>query len=42
MLKEVVAGGITTISTDFVEMGKTLGNMVLTEKTGPGVKILRD
>ncbi|HKI88675.1 MAG TPA: substrate-binding domain-containing protein, partial [Draconibacterium sp.] len=29
MLKEVVAGGITTISTDFVEMGKTLANMVL-------------
>lgn len=34
MLKEVVAGGITTISTDFVQMGKTLGNMVLTGKTG--------
>ena len=34
MLKEVVAGGITTISADFVEMGKTLGNMVLTGKTG--------
>ncbi len=34
MLKEVVAGGITTISTDFVKMGKTLGNMVLTGKTG--------
>ncbi len=30
MLKEVVAGGITTISTDFEEMGKTLANMVLT------------
>lgn len=29
MLKEVVAGGITTISTDFKEMGKTLANMVL-------------
>ncbi|WP_347841557.1 GntR family transcriptional regulator [uncultured Draconibacterium sp.] len=29
MLKEVVAGGITTISTDFNEMGKTLANMVL-------------
>lgn len=29
MLKEVVAGGITTISTDFNEMGKTLGNMLL-------------
>ena len=28
MLKEVVAGGITTISTDFVEMGKTLAKMV--------------
>jgi DNA-binding transcriptional regulator YhcF (GntR family) len=29
MLKEVVAGGITTISTDFKMMGKTLGGMVL-------------
>ena len=28
VLKEVVAGGITTISTDFVQMGKTLANMV--------------
>lgn len=34
MLKEVVAGGITTISTDFVEMGKTLANMVLKRRTG--------
>jgi len=34
ILKEVIAGGITTISTDFAEMGKTLGNMVLTRKTG--------
>lgn len=34
MLKEVVSGGITTISTDFVEMGKTLGNMVLKRKNG--------
>lgn len=34
MLKEVVAGGITTISTDFAEMGKTLADMVLTRKTG--------
>lgn len=34
MLKEVVAGGITTISTDFVKMGETLGNMVLTGKAG--------
>ncbi|WP_321995737.1 GntR family transcriptional regulator [Draconibacterium orientale] len=30
MLKEVVAGGITTISTDFTEMGKMLANMVVT------------
>lgn len=29
MLKEVVSGGITTISTDFVEMGSTLAKMVL-------------
>jgi DNA-binding LacI/PurR family transcriptional regulator len=28
VLKEVVAGGITTISTDFVQMGKTLARMV--------------
>ena len=34
MLKEVVSGGITTISTDFIEMGKTLGNMVLKRKGG--------
>jgi DNA-binding transcriptional regulator YhcF (GntR family) len=45
MLKEVVAGGITTISTDFVEMGKILGSMVLRGKTGrfrnPSKLILR-
>jgi DNA-binding transcriptional regulator YhcF (GntR family) len=34
MLKEVVAGGITTISTDFVEMGKTLADMVLNKRNG--------
>ena len=34
VLKEVVAGGITTISTDFTEMGKTLANMVLNKKGG--------
>jgi DNA-binding transcriptional regulator YhcF (GntR family) len=34
MLKEVVAGGITTISTDFTTMGKTLSDMVLNRKTG--------
>ncbi len=33
MLKEVVAGGITTISTDFVQMGRTLGEMVLTRRS---------
>ncbi len=32
MLKEVVAGGITTISTDFTEMGKILANMVLSKE----------
>ena len=32
VLKEIVAGGITTISTDFVQMGKTLGEMVLSRK----------
>ena len=34
MLKEVVAGGITTISTDFGEMGRTLAQMVLSKKGG--------
>jgi len=34
ILKEVVAGGITTISTDFVEMGKRLADMVLNKKSG--------
>lgn len=29
MLKEVAAGGITTISTDFKQMGKTLANLLL-------------
>lgn len=29
MLKEVVAGGITTISTDFMAMGKTLARMIM-------------
>jgi len=33
-LKEVVAGGITTISTDFSEMGKTLAQMVLSKNRG--------
>ena len=32
MLKEVVAGGITTVSTDFVEMGKTLAKMIIEKK----------
>ncbi len=32
MLKEVVAGGITTISTDFVEMGKNLARLLLNNK----------
>ncbi|MGC9353224.1 MAG: GntR family transcriptional regulator [Mariniphaga sp.] len=46
MLKEVVAGGITTISTDFNEMGKTLGNMLLNHNRGkirnPSKLIIRD
>lgn len=33
-LKEVVAGGISTISTDFKEMGKTLAYFVENKKTG--------
>lgn len=33
MLKEVVAGGITTISTDFVQMGKSLADMVLDKRS---------
>ncbi len=31
-LKEVVADGITTISTDFVDMGKLLANMILSKQ----------
>ena len=34
MLKEVVAGGITTISTDFAEMGRSLADMVVEKKLG--------
>ena len=34
MLKEVVAGGITTISTDFQEMGQTLARMIQDRSTG--------
>jgi DNA-binding LacI/PurR family transcriptional regulator len=34
MLMEVVAGGITTISTDFIQMGKALADMVLNHKKG--------
>jgi DNA-binding transcriptional regulator YhcF (GntR family) len=34
MLKEVVAGGITTISTDFNEMGKALATMLLNHRFG--------
>jgi DNA-binding transcriptional regulator YhcF (GntR family) len=34
MLKEVVAGGITTISTDFNEMGKNIANMLLNHLCG--------
>ena len=33
MLKEVVADGITTISTDFKLMGKHLADMILAGKT---------
>ncbi len=32
MLKEVVAGGITTISTDFEFMGQTLANMIIEKR----------
>jgi len=34
MLKQVVAGGITTISTDFTCMGKELSSMILNRGTG--------
>jgi DNA-binding LacI/PurR family transcriptional regulator len=34
MLKEVVAGGITTISTDFRKMGETLAGMIAEKKKG--------
>ncbi len=33
-LKEVVANGITTISTDFVKMGQTLANMIVNRSKG--------
>ncbi len=32
LLKDAVAGGITTISTDFAEMGKNLGDMIFNQK----------
>ncbi|MGQ1890479.1 GntR family transcriptional regulator [Thermophagus sp. OGC60D27] len=31
-LKEIVAGGITTLSTDFVEMGKNLAQLIMANK----------
>ncbi len=34
MLKEVVGGGITTISTDFAEMGRNLAALILNHKKG--------
>jgi len=34
VLKEAVAGGVTTISTDFREMGRTLGEMLLFKENG--------
>jgi DNA-binding transcriptional regulator YhcF (GntR family) len=34
MLKEVVSGGITTISTDFKQMGQTLAQMILDRSCG--------
>lgn len=45
-LKEVVAGGITTISTDFIEMGKQLALMILSNKSdevkNPSSMIIRN
>jgi len=32
LFKQVVAGGITTISTDFIQMGQLLSEMVLQKK----------
>ncbi|MCL3779174.1 GntR family transcriptional regulator [Prolixibacteraceae bacterium JC049] len=34
VLKEVVSGGITTISTDFIEMGKQLASLINSKKPG--------
>tara|TARA_R110002012_G_scaffold283304_1_gene473491 strand:+ start:261 stop:1259 length:999 start_codon:yes stop_codon:yes gene_type:complete len=34
LLKEIVAGGITTISTDFTEMGKRMAQMILNKEHG--------
>jgi DNA-binding LacI/PurR family transcriptional regulator len=45
-LKEVVANGITTISTDFAKMGETLANFILNKTTAqienPFSLIVRD
>jgi len=32
LLKEIVEGGITTISTDFKEMGKRLAQMIMNKE----------
>lgn len=46
LLKEVVEGGITTITTDFVQMGKTLAKMVLQKSSetvqNPSIVIKRE
>lgn len=41
MLKEIIEGGITTISTDFKLMGKQLSEMIITDKRGQIANINR-
>jgi DNA-binding LacI/PurR family transcriptional regulator len=41
VLKEITAGGITTISTDFKQMGKQLSEMILQHKEGQIANISR-
>ena len=46
LLKEIVEGGITTISTDFKHMGKRLAEMILNNETvrieNPNALIIRN
>lgn len=41
-LKEVLCGGITTLSTDFCQMGRTLSALVVGRHTGNGASAIRN